>query len=233
MLNLQAQFVTRVHPWLLPLYVIGAFLTMLGTLYGTIEIACSIADEIMRTLLADWSKERARRIRLTAITWSASVAFVILGWLFIRQSTANELAPSNATVAAATPASGDTSGTSRTGPSPDVVPLQKPRLLLAVMTPVNLFSGVLSCGLICMLTFWMDRRWLPATLQPPALLVGLNLIAGVLFLALGIKGYWDNENRVLVVGSMLAMFVLAMLIAAVCGLKRQEDVGWTVSTNDT
>ena len=44
LLNLQSAFVTGIHPWLLPLYVAGAFLTMLGTLYGTLEVACSIAE---------------------------------------------------------------------------------------------------------------------------------------------------------------------------------------------
>ncbi|MHC4564985.1 MAG: hypothetical protein ACYTE3_04420, partial [Planctomycetota bacterium] len=40
LLNLQAEFVTGIHPWLLPLYLAGAFLTMLGTLYGTLEVGC-------------------------------------------------------------------------------------------------------------------------------------------------------------------------------------------------
>ena len=41
----QAQFVTNLHPWLFPLYAVGAFLTMFGTLYGTLEVAPVILRE--------------------------------------------------------------------------------------------------------------------------------------------------------------------------------------------
>jgi hypothetical protein len=47
MLNLQATFLTRLHPSLYPLYVAGAFLTMVGTLYGTIEVAPAVLREWM------------------------------------------------------------------------------------------------------------------------------------------------------------------------------------------
>jgi len=183
---------------LLPLYVVGAFLTMLGTLYGTVEIACSIADEIFRSFVTDWTKDRAKSLRRRIIGWCATVAFLLLGWLFIRQATTVATLPSP-------------------GKEPAVksdAPLEKPKVLLAVMTPVNLFTGVLSCGLICLATLWMDRRWLPPALRPPILLSGLNLLAGLLFLVIGIKGYWDNEYRLIAVGSMVGLFVLSMLIAA-------------------
>ena len=51
------------HPWLLPLYVVGAFLTMLGTLYGTLEIACAIFDEMTRAVDPRFA-ERVADIRL-------------------------------------------------------------------------------------------------------------------------------------------------------------------------
>ncbi len=208
MLNLQARFVTQIHSWLLPLYVIGAFLTMLGTLYGTVEIACSIADEILRSFVVDWTKDRARKLRRGIIGWCASVAFLILGWLFIRQMTA----------AIPTPAE---QALTRSASEEAAQPLPKPKLLLAAMTPVNLFTGVLSCGLICMITLWMDRRWLPAALRPPHYLSGLNVLAGLLFLMLGIKGYWDNENRVIAVGSLVGLFALSLLIAILLRPKLQ------------
>ena len=219
MLNLQARFVTQIHPWLLPLYVIGAFLTMLGTLYGTVEIACSIGDEILRSFVVDWNKDRARRLRRGIITWCASVAFVILGWLFIRQSTAAIPPPAEPLATASARPSGELT-VPKSPDKSDAAQLQKPRLLLAAMTPVNLFTGVLSCGLICMLTLWMDRRWLPPALRPPVYLIGLNFVAGLLFLALGIKGFWDNENRVIAVGGMVGLFVASLLIAVV--LRRQN-----------
>lgn len=195
LLNLQAKFVTQIHPWLLPLYVIGAFLTMLGTLYGTVEIACSIADEIVRSFVAEWTPDRVRRLRRAVIGWCASVAMLILAWLFVRQR--NAISPSEALL--------------------ESVPLEKPRLLLALLTPVNLFTGVLFCGLVCVLTAWMDRRWLPIGLRPPAYLTGFNLLGGILFLTLGLKGYWDNEHRSLAVGSMLGLFAAAVLIAQLAG----------------
>ena len=143
------------------------------------------------------------------------MAFLILAWLFIRQAGA--VVPeitSTATTAAAQERDDQPSGTDAEAAE---VRMQKPRLLLAVMTPVNLFTGVLSCGLICVITAWMDRRWLPAELRPPVYLTGFNLLGGVVFLALGIKGYWDNENRVIAVGSLFGLFAVAILIAQIAG----------------
>lgn len=203
-LNLQAQFVTGIHPWLLPLYVVGAFLTMLGTLYGTVEIACSIADEIVRTFIADWTPHRAQALRRGVIFWCAAVAFLILGWLYLRQSggVLPLQNPGQATAAA---------------DANEVVVVEKPKRLLAIMTPVNLFTGVLSCGLICVLTVWMDFRWLPEKLRPPLYLTAFNLLAGIIFLALGCKGYWDNEDRILAVGGLVLLGFAAVLIALCLG----------------
>jgi Mn2+/Fe2+ NRAMP family transporter len=213
LLNLQSRFVTQIHSWLLPLYVVGAFLTMLGTLYGTVEIACSIADEIVRSFVVHWTIERARHLRRGIISWCASVALLILAWLFIRQMTAAIPTPADPVVTALAK-NGDVFPESPA--NAEAAPaLQKPRLLLAVMTPVNLFTGVLSCGLICLVTIWMDRRWLPAALRPPIYLSGLNLLAGLLFLMLGIKGYWDNENRVIAVGGLAGLLAMSILIAAI------------------
>ena len=80
---------------------------------------------------------------------------------------------------------------------------------------MNLFTGVMSCGLICLLVIWMDRRWLPPALQPPLWLKALNAASALVFGALGIKGYVDNENRIVVVCSMLGLFVLAVLAALI------------------
>ena len=65
-----------------------------------------------------------------------------------------------------------------------------------------------------------NRRWLPTALQPPMWLQGLNLISAIIFLGLGIKGYWDNENRLIAVGSMLGLLVIAMCIASIRTSKR-------------
>lgn len=212
-LNLQAKFVTQVNPILLPLYIIGAFLTMLGTLYGTVEIACSIADEIVRSFVTNWSEEKAKRLRRGVITWCASVAFAILGWLFVRQAGSASI-PSPSLVAAS-PSQTSTNSETPATPSDEIVKVGKPRVLLQVMTPVNLFTGVFSCGLICLITVWMDRK-LPAALRPPFYWTAFNALAGLIFLGLGIKGYWENENRVIAVGGMCFLFFAAILIATLC-----------------
>ncbi len=47
----------------------------------------------------------------------------------------------------------------------------------------------------------------------------MNLLSAVVFLALGLKGYWDNEHRIIVVCSMVGILVAAMVVAAVVGSK--------------
>lgn len=212
LLNLQSEFVTRIHPLLLPLYVTGAFLTMLGSLYGTIEIACSIADEIVRSLIPDWNAVRAKKLKRGVLCWCAPLALTILIWLFIRQATPEVVVDDPVT---------NIDETSLVAENEVAEPArkQKPRLLLAILTPVNLFTGVLSCGLICILSIWMDRRILPRGLQPPKWLTAMNVLSAVVFLALGIKGYWDNENRTIVLGAMLGIFAVGMIVSVLVGPK--------------
>jgi Mn2+/Fe2+ NRAMP family transporter len=176
LLTLQSAFVTGIHPWLLPLYVAGAFLTMVGTLYGTLEVACSIVGEMMHAVSRAFALRHARRIRLTTIIWCVVGACGILIWLLAYQATG---------------ASG------------------KPRLLLAILTPANLFTGVLGCGLFCLMNLWMDRRFLPPALRLPWWLWGLNLVSGLVFLGLGFKGYWEHKSRWYALGSLIAMLLLA------------------------
>ena len=83
----------------------------------------------------------------------------------------------------------------------------KPRLLLAILTPANLFTGVLGCGLFCLLNLWMDRKYLPKALRLPGWLWLLNLLAGLVFVALGLKGYWDDPSRSYAVASLCVMLV--------------------------
>ncbi|MHC4511451.1 MAG: hypothetical protein ACYTAO_21290 [Planctomycetota bacterium] len=37
----------------------------------------------------------------------------------------------------------------------------------------------------------------------------LNLVAGLVFLGLGFKGYWDHKSRWYAIGSLCTMFALA------------------------
>src|SRR2546430_11957827 len=45
LLALQAEFVTPLYPWLKHVYFAGAFLTIFGTLYGTVEIPPTVLRE--------------------------------------------------------------------------------------------------------------------------------------------------------------------------------------------
>jgi len=182
MLNLQAEFVTGIHPWLLPLYVTGAFLTMLGTLYGTLEIAYAILGEMARIVDRDRAERQARRLKMITVTWCAIGAYGVLIWTFLYQSSGGE---------------------------------EKPRVLMAILTPANLFTGVLFCGLFCLLLPWMDRRWLPKPLRMPGWLLLLNLVSGVIFLVLGLKGYWDHQSRWPAISGLLGALVVSVIVAAI------------------
>ncbi len=83
----------------------------------------------------------------------------------------------------------------------------KPPGLIAILTPANLFTGVLGCGLICWLNAWMDRRFLPRVWQPSRWLTFLNVIAGAVFLFLGLRGCWDHSG-------WLAFAILGATLAA-------------------
>ncbi|MHC4596717.1 MAG: hypothetical protein ACYS19_17455, partial [Planctomycetota bacterium] len=90
-------------------------------------------------------------------------------------------------------------------------------LLLAILTPANLFTGVLGCGLFCLMNLWMDRRFLPKALRLPAWLWLLNLVSGFVFLGLGLKGYWDDQSRWYAIGSLSAMLLVAAAGAHLAG----------------
>jgi hypothetical protein len=74
--------------------------------------------------------------------------------------------------------------------------------LVAVVTPANLFTGVLACGFVCLLAVWADYKWLPREDRMPIALTTLNVVGGLAFLILGLKGYFDY-------GSALAWWIFA------------------------
>lgn len=161
LLALQAEFVTPIHPWLKQVYFVGAFLTIFGTLYGTIEVAPAIVRELAASFDPNWTARHARRVRLISVTWVGAGGFlVLLGSLGY----------------------GLLSGR------------QNPPGLIAILTPANLFTGVMACGLICWLSVWSERKFLPAGLRTGWWLTSLNLAAGLGFVVLGIKGYWDHSG---------------------------------------
>ena len=170
----QAQFVTQIHPWLFGLYVAGTMCAMLGTLYGTLEVAPAILREAGRLLeFHSDAEDNVNSMRRVALLWTSSVAMAVLVASFVVQVTSGA---------------------------------DKPPGLTQLLIPANLFTGVLSCGIICLLNPWIDRC-LPDGLRPPTLLKVLNLVVGAAFLLLGVKGYWD-------LGGANALAILAGTIAA-------------------
>ena len=92
---------------------------------------------------------------------------------------------------------------------PTAARLPQPTQLLI---PANLFTGIFSCGLICLLNPWMDARFLPASLRMPTVLLALNLLAGLVFVALGLKGYVDHGGWP-ALGLLGATILLGWLLA--------------------
>ena len=177
-LDHQSQFVTRVHPWLYPLYVLGALLAMLGTLYGTLEIAPVIFRESVQLLKSPYrSAICSKRIRTIGLLWPASGALALLVWGGVSQALAES--------------------SQQFG-------------LTTFLIPANLFTGVLSCGLICLLNPWMSVK-LPRQLRPGLILDGLNVVAGCVFLSLGLKGYWDFAGG-------LALLILLATVFTGCAI---------------
>lgn len=185
-LEMQSKFVTGIHPWLKPLYIAGAYLTMFGTAYGTFEIGVTVFREIVRAMTPQFADRHYARLKSIAVLWCGAGAMLVLGWSFVYTLTGGEDA----------------------------------RVLLKILTPVNLFTGVLSCGLLCFIMPWMDWRFLPKKLRMPVWLVLLNVASGAIFLGLGLKGYWDNHDalgsflaqRWFSIGGILAVMLVSMMI---------------------
>jgi hypothetical protein len=176
-LSHQSQFVTRLHPWLFPLYVAGTLLTMFGTLYGTLEIAPTILRECYRLVPNNTRAYSSKELRQFGLVWTIGLAALILVYGFVSQLFWAS---------------------------------DRPPGLTALLIPANLFTGVLSCGIICLLNPWMDRR-LPRQLRPGWFLISMNGIAAAFFLALGLRGYWDY-------GGLVALIILAGTVLGGCGI---------------
>jgi hypothetical protein len=182
LLILQAEFVSPLFKWLQPMYFVGAFLAIFGTLYGTIEVAPPILREFVEAFRPGASARLGTRLRTWAVSWVAIGGLLITAWGFAHHWTSH----------------GNTSAG-----------------LIALLTPANLFTGVLACGFICLLALWSDHRSLPPALQMPWSLKALTAIAGVVFLALGFKGYWDHSGWTalfIFIGTLAAGWLLVSLM---------------------
>jgi hypothetical protein len=85
LLNLQSQFVTQLHPWLLPLYVVGAFLAIGGTLYATIAVAPAVLGEAIQSI-RPVPPRLGRRISRWIVLWSGGGGIAVLVWSFLYRS---------------------------------------------------------------------------------------------------------------------------------------------------
>jgi hypothetical protein len=180
----QARFVTSLNPWLFPLYAVGAFLTMLGTLYGTLEVAPTILRETTLAVAPRWLIHGdPRRLRLLAICWCTAGALSVLAVSFVYQLSVGR---------------------------------EKPAGLTDVLIPVNLFTGVFACGVICLLNPWMDRR-LPTRHRMPLVLVALNLLGGAIFILVALRSYWDFKGWL---AMAILVGTLALGIAVAWGFNR-------------
>jgi hypothetical protein len=66
---------------------------------------------------------------------------------------------------------------------------RSPPDLIPILTPANLFTGVLGCGIVCAAGGWTGRKTLqPGWGMPVGLVIG-NLFAAGVFLTLGVLGY--------------------------------------------
>ncbi len=63
--------------------------------------------------------------------------------------------------------------------------------LVDLVTPCAIVTGVFTCGIICWINIWMDRRYLPRPIQMSLALIGLNLVAGTAFFVVGLRSLYD------------------------------------------
>jgi hypothetical protein len=96
---------------------------------------------------------------------------------------------------------------------------KRPTTLVEIITPASIFTGVLACGVICLLLPGTDRRHLPKSLRMPPALAALNLIAGVVFLGIGAQT-WVNHvaDRASNLGKAAALALLLIPVAVSAGL---------------
>ena len=195
MLGQQSRLLTRVNAWLYPLYVSGAILTMLGTLYGTIEIGVAVVTEVLRAFNEKWTNANRQMVEKGVLIWQTCIAIVAVLAMFSVVFSA------------------ETAG----GPN-----LAK-EIILQVLRPINLYTGVLVSGIICLMNLWIEKRFTPRPLHSPLWTQCMYVLAGIILLALGIKGYWDNhtpdgnwlQTRWFSIGGILVVAVVCAIAANV------------------
>ncbi len=192
MLGQQSRILTEVHPYLYPLYVAGAILTMFGTLYGTIEIGVAILTEILRSFDPQWTNANRHRVERWILAWQFSLAMVVVLAMF------------------AVVLNTETAG--GTNPAKDI--------LLQILRPVTFFSGVLASGIFCLTNLWIERTYTPRPLQSPRWIQFMYVVSGIVFLLLGLMAYWENhapnggllQSRWFSIGGIFSVMILSIVL---------------------
>ncbi|MBA63378.1 MAG: hypothetical protein CMJ76_13555 [Planctomycetaceae bacterium] len=192
MLGQQAEILTNVHAWLYPLYVVGAVLTMFGTLYGTFEIGVAIVMEIMRSFNPTWANARRSKIETRVLFWQAVMALFVVLFMF-------------SVVYGAGIEEGDNAKS----------------IILKVLRPVNLFTGVISCSVFCFVNAWIEKQYVPRKLQSRKWIRIAYLFAGIVFAILGAMGAWLNHDsdggflvtRWFAIGGLIAVVACSLILA--------------------
>jgi len=191
MLGQQAEILTNVHPWLYPLYVAGAVLTMFGTLYGTFEIGVAIVMEIMRSFNAKWANARRPKIERNVLVWQAGFAVVVVLMMF-------------QVVYGAGIEEGD----------------KTKAVIFLILRPVNLFTGVISCAVFCWVNLWIESRHVPNKLRSQPWIRVAYALAGCVFAVLGAMGAWSNhdpeagflESRWFAIGGLIGVVLVSIIL---------------------
>ena len=89
--------------------------------------------------------------------------------------------------------------------------------MLAILTPANVLTGVLGCGLLCALNLWMDRRYLPRTLRFPWWLWFGNLAAACVLVAVGLHGCWSSTSHWYAFGGLGILLLISLIGAYLLG----------------
>ena len=166
MLGQQAEILTNVHQWLYPLYVAGAVLTMFGTLYGTFEIGVAIVMEILRSFNPSWANTRRTGIERNMLLWQAGLALCVVLMMFQLVYKAGLEEAENAK-----------------------------SIILKILRPVNLFTGVISCSVFCFVNAWIEQKHVHKNLRSKTWIQFTYLFAGLVFAILGGMGAWMNHRE--------------------------------------
>lgn len=80
LLEYQAQFLTRIHRWLLPVYDAGVFLAIAGTVYGAYETYTRTAFECLRTVFPGLRKITMKQVRPWVCLYVGGVGMFLM-WM--------------------------------------------------------------------------------------------------------------------------------------------------------